>query len=139
MMTEITKDDCVFSADVEKTKEYYQANSICECDYCQYFHANIRGKYPKTEAFLAEFGIDIAKPDETGPLEHDGRTLYTFVGYTVCGSIPELPEYEIDIDDTTFISICADNGSKFPNRQKGAYFSFTVFGMSLPCIPADEA
>ena len=137
-MTEIRIDDYVFSVDVEKTKEYYRNNSLCECEYCQYYNSNIIGKFPKLETFLKEFGIDITKPDETSPVELDGEYQYIFAGYTVCGTVLKLSEYEIDIQDKLFISISVDKGFQFPNNQKDEYFSFTVFGISLPCDSATE-
>ena len=135
-MTEIRINDYVFSVDIEKTKEYYQNNSLCECEFCQYFNSNIIGKFPKLETFLTGFGIDITRPDETSPVELDGEYQYTFVGYTVCGTILKSSEYEIDIQDNSFISIGIDKGFQFPNNQKDEYFSFTVFGISLPCDSA---
>ena len=137
-MTEIRIDDCVFSVDIEKTKEYYQNLSLCECEYCQYFNSNIIGRFPKLETFLTGFGIDITKPDETGPVELDGEYQYIFAGYTVCGTVLKLSEHEIDIQDEFSISIRADKGFQFPNNQKDEYFSFTVFGISLPCDSAKE-
>ena len=137
-MTEIKIDNYLFSVDIEKTKEYYQNKSLCECEYCQYFHSNISGRFPKLETLLAKFGIDITKPDETAPIELDGEYDYTFVGYTVCGTVLTISEYEIDIQDNRFISISVYKGFSFPNSQKGEYFSFDVFGISLPCDSAKE-
>ncbi|MBQ0101930.1 MAG: hypothetical protein KBT31_03940 [Firmicutes bacterium] len=87
---------------------------------------------PKLEALLSEFGIDITKPDETSPIELDGEYQYTFVGYTVCGTVLKSSECKIELQDNSSVSIRADNGFQFPNSQNDEYFSFTVFGISIP-------
>ena len=138
-MAVIKYDNYVFSVNVQQTKEYYQNNSVCECDYCQYLHSNIQGKYPELEVFLANFGIDITKFDEAGPVELDGQYLYSFIGYTVCGKIVNISEQDIVLPGTDDIRIRVDTGYAFPNNQDSDYFSLTVFGVSLDCETAKES
>ena len=86
-MITIQKDGYVFEVDIEKTKEYYKTHFLCECDYCKNLHTQIKGKFPKLESFLAEFGVDISKPDETMPVEAEDFVDYINVDYTVCGKV----------------------------------------------------
>lgn len=137
-MAEIKQDDYVFFVDVQKTKKYYQESQICTCDACQYLHSTIRGKYPELEAFLADFGIDIARFDEAASVELDGRYLYLFVGYTVCGQVVDFGERDIVLPGTDGIRIGVDAGFLFPNHQQGDYFSLSVSGISLSCETAKE-
>lgn len=63
-MTTIQKDEYVFSVEVEKTQEYYKTHSVCDCVCCRNYCVQIKNKFPKLNAFLSEFGVDISKPDE---------------------------------------------------------------------------
>lgn len=137
-MVEIARDNYIFSVDIQQTEKYYQSNSVCKCDGCQYLHSNIRGKYPELEAFLSDFGIDVSNFDETGPIELDGSYLYTFIGYTVCGKIVNSAGNDIIIRGSNDIKIGVDPGFAFPNSQEGDYFSLMVFGVSLDCETARE-
>ena len=138
-MKELKRGGNVFRVDIEQTKAYYQNNTVCECEDCQYLHANIRGRFPELEAFLAEFGLDITNFDEAGlPVELDGKYLYTFVGYTVCGAIRNLAEPDMELPNTDGLRIGVDRGFAFPNDQKGDYFSLSVLDVSLPCERARE-
>ena len=137
-MVEIARDNYIFSVDIQQTEKYYQSNSVCICDDCQYLHSNIRGKYPELEAFLSDFGIDVSNFDEAGPIELDGSYLYTFIGYTVCGKIVNSAGNDIIIRGSNDIKIGVDPGFAFPNSQEGDYFSLMVFGVSLDCETARE-
>lgn len=133
-MTRICKDDYVFEVDIEKTIHYYQNRSLCECEFCKNYYAQIKGKFPELEAFLSEFGVDITRPDETFPVEENGTVDYISVDYTVCGKIKVMGQYELDIYDERFLSIVVTDGFVSPNGQKGEYFTLTVFNIELPWV-----
>ena len=46
-MTTIKIDEYTFFVDVEKTREYYEAHSLCDCASCRNFYAQAREKLPK--------------------------------------------------------------------------------------------
>ncbi len=133
-MTIIQKDEYVFEVDVEKTKNYYKAHSLCNCDYCKNYYAQIKGKFPKLEAFLSEFGIDIEKPDEIMSVESDDKIDYINIDYTVNGKITAMGQYEIDIQDELFLSLVITDGYASPNEQTSDYFTISVYNIQLPWI-----
>ena len=104
-MTIIQKEQYVFEVDIEKTIEYYKTHSLCECDCCENFYTQIGGKFPKLESFLADFGVDISKPDECMSVELDNTIQYIGIDYTVCGKVVTMGQYEIDIQDDLFFNV----------------------------------
>ena len=129
----------VFSFDPEKTREYYRTNEVCDCADCLLFRDTVRNLYPKLAAYLARFGIDIARPDETGPIDLEDGILYTFAGYTICGSAPEGADEDISIDvDGKTLQLDFGAGFQFPNSQKEEYFSLTVYDLFIPEMKAAE-
>ncbi|MBQ7828258.1 MAG: hypothetical protein IJ386_08345, partial [Clostridia bacterium] len=104
-MNRIQKYEYVFEVDIEKTIEYYKTHSLCECDCCKNFYAQIGGKFPKLEYFLSDFGVDIAKPDECMSVDLENTIQYIGVDYTVCGKVSTMREYEIDIQDNQFFNL----------------------------------
>lgn len=129
----------VFSFDPEKTREYYRTNEVCDCADCLLFRDTVRNLYPELAAYLARFGIDIARPDETGPIDLEDGILYTFAGYTVCGSAPEGADEEISIAaDGKTLKLTLGTGFQFPNNQKEEYFSLTVYDLYLPRVNVAE-
>lgn len=46
-MTTIKIDEYTFFVDVEKTREYYETHSLCDCASCRNFYAQVRGKLPE--------------------------------------------------------------------------------------------
>ncbi len=134
-MTTIEKDGYIFSVDTERTQEYYRTHALCDCACCRNFYAQAKGRFPALDAFLSQFGVDIARPDESGSVEEKDRIDYTFVDYTVCGKIESMGEYEIDIyDGPVPASIVVTDGFSSPNEQTGEYFTFTVMQLSLPFV-----
>ncbi|MCH5299349.1 MAG: hypothetical protein J1E96_06265 [Ruminococcus sp.] len=133
-MTTIQKYDYIFSVDIEKTKEYYKTHSLCECEYCRNYYAQIKGKFPKLDTFLSEFGIDVSRPDEICSVEMDNHIDYFNVDYTVCGKIIEMGEFEIDIYDNLFLSVIITNEFASPNEQTGEYFTISVMQIKLPWV-----
>lgn len=125
-MTTVQKGDYAFEVDIEKTIDYYNTHSLCECDCCENFYAQIKGKFPKLEAFLADFGVDIAKPDECMSVELDDAIQYIGIDYTVCGQVVVMGQYEIDIQDGLFFNLVITDGFSSPNEQTGDYFTISV-------------
>lgn len=134
MMTNIQKDEYVFSVDVEKTQDYYKTHSLCDCGCCRNYYAQVKNRLPKLEQFLSEFGVDISRPDEIFSVEMDDSIDYLNVDYTVCGSVQSMGEYEIDIYDDLFLSCIITNGYASPNQQTGAYFTISVMQIKLPWV-----
>lgn len=134
----IKKNNFTFFVDVEKTKEYYLTNSICNCYGCRNLCEQIKTLSPQLTEFLSEFGIDICRPDETADFEKDNHIDYSFIGYTAVGDIETDGIYETDIGN---FHIKISDGSTpqdwFPNEQKESHFFISVSGVSLPRI-SDE-
>lgn len=134
-MKAIKKGNIVFSVDYESTKEYYKTHSVCDCGDCRNLYAQIKEYAPRLNRFLEEFGVDISRPDESGPVESEDKTDYLFVGYTVTGEMKggDLHETEIDGLKITFSS--GDNPFEwFPHEQTKPCFFISVSGLSLPGI-----
>ena len=128
-----------FTFDPEKTREYYRTNEVCDCADCLLFRDTVRNLYPELAAYLARFGIDIARPDETGPIDLEDGIRYTFAGYTVCGSAPEGADEEISIAaDGKTLKLTLGTGFQFPHNQKEEYFSLTVYDLYLPRVNVAE-
>ena len=130
-MTTIQKADYVFSVDTEKTKKYYKIHTLCNCAYCRNFYAQAKDKFPKLSVFLSEFGVDIAKPDETLSVETDNAIDYISIDYTVCGSIASIG-HNFEINDHFPLSVVITNGFASPNEQTGRYFTISVKNIKLP-------
>ena len=129
----------IFTFDLEKTRDYYRTNEVCDCADCLLFRHTVRDLYPELAEYLARFGIDIARPDETGPVDLEDSILYYFVGYTVCGSAPEGADEEISIAaDGKTLKATLGTGFQFPNNQKEEYFSLTVYDLYLPRVNVAE-
>ena len=64
----------------------------------------------------------------------DGELNYMVVHYTVNGKMLETDQYEIDISDTTFLSIIVENGYIPNNQETDDYFIVSVYGIVLPYI-----
>ena len=131
----IRKDGYALDVDIEATRRYSQEHSLCECDEDRNLYAQIRERFPKLTAFLAELGLLIDRPDETGPCAMDDHIDYHFVAYTVIGNILESNKYEIDMfDGGSFLNIVIDHWY-IPNDQKtDGYFTVTVYGIDLPWV-----
>ena len=134
MITTIEKDGYVFSVDRDKTSEYYTTHSLCDCDGCRNFYKQIKGSFPELEEFLAEFGVDIAKPDEMPWYDIDNHIQY-YPYYTVTGKIEKMGMQEIDLGNLNIVFY--QSGSPYtdiPNEQTEPYFIIEVFMIDLPWI-----
>ena len=133
-MTKIAKDEYIFLVEKEKTAAYYTTHSLCDCDGCRNFYAQIKGMFPKLEAFLAEFGVDIAKPDEMPWFETDNKIQY-IPYYTVIGRIEEMGMYEIDFGNQSLVVYRSGNPwTDIPNEQVEPYFLLEVSFIDLPWV-----
>lgn len=131
----VQKHGYILDIDINKTLQYSHEHSLCECDEDRNLYAQIREKFPELTAFLAELGLLIERPDETGSCAVDDYIDYHFISYTVIGSILESDKYEIDMfDGGMFLNIVIDNWY-VPNEQKtDRYFTVTVYGIDLPWV-----
>lgn len=136
-MTTIKIDEYAFSVDIEKTREYYKTHSLCDCGNCHNYYAQAKEKLPKLADFLAQFGVDISRPDEAWGVEADDHIDYISTDYTVCGKVEEMGKYEIDLHDEQFLSVIVTDGFTSPNEQTGEYFTLSVDNISLPWVLAE--
>ena len=130
--------DSVFDSDLERTRAYYQSNTLCTCSYCRHYRENIRQRYPRLAELLERFGVDPARPDEAESYEQDGVIEYAAVHYTVSGSILAGSVEETGLEDTDELRLSFEPGGKdaeayYPNEQDEPYFYITVWGVKIPC------
>lgn len=131
----IRKKEYILDVDVEETLKYSEEHSLCDCDGDRNLYAQIRGRFPKLTAFLAELGLLIDRPDETGPCAVEDHIVYLFVSYTVIGSIVGSDKYEIDMFDGEMDLHIVIDDQYVPNEQKtDRYFTVTVYGIDLPLV-----
>ena len=130
-MTTIQKNGFVFSVDREKTEQYYRTHTLCDCVYCRNYYAQVKTRFPQLDAFLSEFGVDIARPDEIMSVELEGRVEYLNVDYTVCGRIQTMGKEDITLEDGQRLHIAVTEGFASPNEQTGDYFTISVTGIEL--------
>lgn len=131
----IQKDGYILDVDVEETLKYSKEHSLCNCDEDRNLYAQIREKFPKLTAFLAELGLLIDRPDEIGSCAIDDYINYHFVSYTVIGSILESDKYEIDMFDGGLYLNIVISDWYVPNEQKtDKYFTLTIYGIKLPWV-----
>lgn len=130
----IIKDAYKFSVDIERTKEYYNTHSLCDCVCCRNYYKQIAKELPKLKEFLEDFGVDISKPDEIMSVENEGYIDYINVDYTVCGNVINMSEYEIDIYDKLFLNVIVTEGFASSNEQTEEYFTLSVMNIRLPWI-----
>ncbi|MBQ9823372.1 MAG: hypothetical protein IJM63_02665 [Solobacterium sp.] len=129
-MEEIRVNGRVFAVDREKTERYYRSNTLCDCEDCRLFQRRIRERYPVLTEYLALFGIDVSRPDETAPVSLGDGVLYIMSGYTVCGYIVNAETDQVSDHEQLIIEF--EEGFQFPNEQEGEYFSVTVNELKLP-------
>ena len=130
-MTTIQKNGYVFLVDREKTQQYYRTHTLCDCVYCRNYYAQVRQQFPRLDAFLSEFGVDIARPDEIMSVELEGRVAYLNVDYTVCGRVQTMGEGELELYDGRLLHIAVTEGFASPNEQTGDYFTISVTDLEL--------
>ena len=132
-MQTIQKENSIFYVDIEKTREYYLSNTLCDCSGCRNLYIQIETISEKLVDFLSEFGIDICRPDESANVEMNNYIDYLFIGYTVVGRIETEGVYETDVEDLHIKISKGDTPDDwFPNEQKEPCFFVSVTGVSLP-------
>ena len=131
----IRKQGYVLDVDVEDTIKYSKEHTLCDCNEDRNLYVQIAEKFPKLKEFLAELGLLIERPDETGSCAVEDYIDYHFVSYTVIGQILESDKYEINLfDGDLFLNIVIDNWY-VPNEQKtDNYFTVTIYGIDLPWV-----
>ena len=131
----IRKHGYVLEVDTEGTAKYSQEHEVCDCDEDRNLYAQISEKFPKLKEFLAELGLLIERPDETGSCAVGDHINYHFVSYTAIGKILGSDKYEIDMfDGGLLLKVVIDNWY-VPNEQKtDQYFTVTVYGIDLPWV-----
>lgn len=141
------EDNNILDLDIDRTRAYYQSNTLCTCACCRHYRENVRQRYPKLAEQLEGFGVDPVRPDETEPFEQDGVIEYAAVHYTVSGSILTGGREETRLRDTDELRLIFEPGGKdaeayYPNEQNEPYFYITVWGVKIPCAwaaaPADK-
>ena len=131
----IRKHGYVLDVDIEGTSKYSQEHEICDYDEDRNLYAQIADKFPKLKEFLAELGLAIDRPDETGSCAIKDYIDYHFVSYTVIGSILDSDKYEIDMFDGGLSLNILINNWYVPNQQKtNEYFTVTIYGIDLPWV-----
>ena len=132
----LRKHGYVLDVDLKETRRYSREHGLCCCEEDKNLYVQIRDKFPKLAAFLAELGLLIERPDETAPCDDDADNIdYHFVSYTVIGDILEADKYELELlDGDTPLRIVIDH-QYVPNEQKtDRYFTVTVYNISLPWV-----
>lgn len=131
----VKKENFTFCVDIEKTREYYLSNTLCDCSGCRNLYVQIETISEKLVDFLSKFGIDICRPDESANVEKNNYIDYLFIGYTVVGRIETEGVYETDIEDFHIKISKGDTPDDwFPNEQKEPCFFVSVTGVSLPWV-----
>lgn len=131
----LQKDKFVFRVDLQKTRAYYNSNSLCNCCGCRNLYAQISTLSASLTGFLSDFGIDICRPDEAAYVEGNNAMEYLFVGYTAIGSIDTEGIFETDIEDFHIKISRGDTPfDRFPNEQTEPCFFVTVTGITLPWV-----
>ena len=141
MLTKIQKDKYVLLTDIEDTKEYYKTRTLCECSNCRNFYAQIKGKFAELEVFLAEFGIDIEKPDEIESVSRENGAAYIWVDYTVSGKMEALDGHKVAYDEQLELTLDGFPGKIvisehfiFPNERDGECFAVSIKDLFLPWV-----
>ena len=129
-MKKMQKDGYVFLTDIEANRKYYRQNSLCDCSACRNFYAQISGKYPELEAFLFEFGVDIARPDELIWMERKEKMEYIAM-YTARGEANSLLPEVLQLATQ---QIVVNQTADFPNERELPCFGLTASSFSLPWV-----
>lgn len=126
----------IFDIDFKETKDYYKNNPICNCYNCRNYQINVKKYFPKLDAFLSQFGIDSARPDEMGfeYFEKDNSIQYFFVAYTANGKIIKSGNEITLLDNGLSLNISISN-NYYPNGHEiEEYFTITILNIVLPWL-----
>ena len=133
-MTIIERNGYRFRVDLPATRAYYESHSLCDCSCCRNLYAGIQKRFPKLDAFLRDFGVDVARPDEASSSEEGASIEYFELDYTVCGQVEAMGECEFDLAEAIPVSVAVHDGFLAPNEQTGDYFTLSVYGIRLPWL-----
>ena len=144
-MTQIQKGKYLFLIDIEDTKEHHKNLELCECPNCQNFYTQIKGKFPRLDVFLEEFGIDVEKPDAIDGAYLGNHAEYTWIDYTVSGRMEAIDghkvayeeQLELKLDDFPATIVISEHFI-FPNEREGECFAVSIKGLSLPWVLEEE-
>lgn len=144
-MRKIQKGEYLFLVDIEDTKEQYKNLTLCECPNCQNFYAQIKGKFPKLEAFLEEFGIDAEKPDAIDGVYLGNHAEYVWIDYAVSGRMETIDghkvayeeQLELKLDDFPATIVISEQFI-YPNKREGECFAVSIKGLTLPWVLEEE-
>lgn len=131
----IRKHGYALDIDIEGTMQYSREHGLCDCDEDRNLYAQIRERFPQLTEFLAELGLLIERPDETGSFAIGDQIDYHFVAYTVIGELLGSDRYEIDMADGGMTLKIVISDWYVPNEQKtDRYFTVAVYGITLPWV-----
>ncbi len=120
--------DWRFDIDIEATVKHSatEAREHCDCAYCRNYYAAVDAAYPQLRPFLAQFGVDIAAPEELFSF-----TKNEYIGiYAVNGVILETGE-GIQVDG---ISIEIGHDEPINIRCPEPNFTISTDLMTLPWV-----
>lgn len=128
----IKNDNYVLDVDTKATAAYYKINSVCDCAECRNFRLQAKQKFPLLTQILAEFGVDISRPDEIISYDMYNAVCYDLVAYTVAGNILQEDAYVFHVTESDVLLKVVIDNSYVPNEQQTeAYFTVTVSGFQL--------
>ncbi len=82
--------------DKEKTIEFYNNYTPCDCFECNNYYEQIKIKYPKLCEYLSSLGVDPLKPFELVSYRKDNMIEYDICMYAVYGKCEKLEITTID-------------------------------------------
>lgn len=129
-MKTVKCDNFEFEVDYNKNQSYYLSNDLCDCPPDKNYYKIIGKYHPRLVEFLAQFGVDAARPDEISWLEQDlteqtvfYEAMYSVKGEVTRGDISEYGTAEVKVDGLDVYFIKCD----FPNGQSEKCFGISVF------------
>lgn len=136
MLLEI--DDWKFDVDVEYTRKYNQTIEQCQYVYDRNYYTAVDQVIPALRSFLAQFGVDAARPEEIFSVEQEEEPVDYISWYTVKGKILQLGGYEIDIGPVHIIPR-QRNEVMLPNPDcdkddPDSWFVLSVLDIALPWV-----
>lgn len=120
--------------DVGRTERFYRElkqSDVCDCAYCRNYVKEVKKAYPAVTAYLQTFGVDIAKPFETMPLELDenGRMPYIGPQYLVFGEKDGFAAATVkDVND---VEVCLAQSHPGDDIRE-PHFVIEIFPIFLP-------
>lgn len=130
--------DLNIKLDYNATKEYREIHEYkCDCAYCRNYYKVFKSEYPKTSAFIEEFGLDINFPLEAMPMPYDNKdkimeyTVYYPVKGEMSNDVLDLNLEELDI--RLFKGLDSNNPCPNPKMEE-PYLLIEINGVKLPWV-----